>query len=120
MSNSILLGPKNFGIGHVNNIPTMQSFTGISRNTQSKSYMLSLTECIWEFWNNALWDTDRQALLKTTVCENRALNAVNLQYKKLVDLLPGPGIATSINNGDINNRVEIIQNPGARPFPAGF
>ena len=25
-------------IGHVNNIPTMQSYTGISRNTQSKSY----------------------------------------------------------------------------------
>ena len=25
-------------IGHVNNIPTMQSYTGISRNTQLKSY----------------------------------------------------------------------------------
>ena len=34
-----------------NNIPTMQFFTGISRNTQSKSYMLSLTECVWEFQN---------------------------------------------------------------------
>ena len=43
-------------IGHVNNIPTMQLFTGIPRNTQSKSYMLSLTECVWEFPNNALWD----------------------------------------------------------------
>ena len=39
-------------IGHVNNIPTMQFFTGISRYTQSKSYMVSLTECVWEFRNN--------------------------------------------------------------------
>ena len=31
-------------IGHVNNIPTMQFYNGISRNTRSKSYMLSLTE----------------------------------------------------------------------------
>ena len=44
-------------IGHVNNIPAMQFFTGISRNTQSKSDMLSFTECIWELINNALWDT---------------------------------------------------------------
>ena len=44
-------------IRHVNNIPTMQYFTGISRNTQSKSYMLPLTECDWDFQNNALWDT---------------------------------------------------------------
>ena len=41
-------------IGHVNNIPTMQFFAGISRNTQS--YMLSLTECVWNFQNDALWD----------------------------------------------------------------
>ena len=27
-------------IGHVKNIPTMQFFTGISRNTQSKSYAI--------------------------------------------------------------------------------
>ena len=27
-------------IGHVNNIPTMQFFTEISRNTQANSYML--------------------------------------------------------------------------------
>ena len=33
-------------IGHVINIPTMQFFTGISRHTQSKSYMLSLTKCL--------------------------------------------------------------------------
>ena len=53
---------KLVGILHVNNIPTMQFFTGISRNTQSKSYMLSLTECVWEFQNNALWDTCLHAL----------------------------------------------------------
>ena len=45
-------------IGQVSNIPTMQFFTGIARNTQSKqSYTLLLTECEWEFQNNALWDT---------------------------------------------------------------
>ena len=46
-------------IGHVNKIPTMRwnFFSGISRNTQAKSYMLSLTECVWDFQNNALWDT---------------------------------------------------------------
>ena len=36
---------------------TMQFYTGISRNTWSKSYMSSLTECVWEFQNSALWDT---------------------------------------------------------------
>ena len=30
-------------------------FIGISRNTQLKLYMLSLTECVWK--NNALLDT---------------------------------------------------------------
>ena len=45
-------------IGHVNIIPSMQFFTGVSRNTQSKSYTLSLTECLWEFQNIALWDAD--------------------------------------------------------------
>ena len=44
-------------IGHVYNIPTMQFFTGITRNTQWKSYMLSLTEFVLEFHINALWDT---------------------------------------------------------------
>ena len=33
-------------IGHVNSIPTTQFSTQISKNTQSKSYMLSLTECV--------------------------------------------------------------------------
>ena len=44
-------------IGHVTNIATMQFFTRISRNTQSKFYMLSATECVWNLHNNALWDT---------------------------------------------------------------
>ena len=34
-------------------IPTIHIFTRISRQTQSKSYMLSLTECVREFRNNA-------------------------------------------------------------------
>ena len=54
-------------IGHVNNIPTMQFFTGISRNTQSKSYMLPSTDnCVWEFRNNALWDISVARLLTLT------------------------------------------------------
>ena len=40
-------------LGHINNIPIMQFLTGTSSNTQSKSYTLSLTECVWEFRNNA-------------------------------------------------------------------
>ena len=36
-------------IGHASNIPKMQFFTGISINTQSKSFMPSLSECVWEF-----------------------------------------------------------------------
>ena len=36
---------------------TMKFFTGIFRNALSKPHMLSLTECVWEFQNNALWDT---------------------------------------------------------------
>ena len=47
----------------VNNVPKMQFFTGLSRNAQSKSYMLSLTWYGWEFRNNALWDTHEHALL---------------------------------------------------------
>ena len=35
---------------------TMPLFTGFSRNTQSKSYALSLTECVWDFQSNALSD----------------------------------------------------------------
>ena len=37
-------------------IPAMQFFTGIFRHTQSASYMLSLTDCVLEFQNNALRD----------------------------------------------------------------
>ena len=42
---------------HVHNIPTMHLFSGIFRNTKSKSFMLWLTECVWKFHNNVLWDT---------------------------------------------------------------
>ena len=35
-------------IGHASNIPKMQFFTGISINTQSKSFMPSLSECVWD------------------------------------------------------------------------
>ena len=45
------------GVGSNKNITIMQFFAGIARNTQAKSYMLSLTECVGEFRNNALRDT---------------------------------------------------------------
>ena len=54
-------------IGCVYNIPTMQFLTGISRNTQSKSYMLSFTEFVWDFQNNALWDNQSIFLFFTPV-----------------------------------------------------
>ena len=50
-------------IGHGNNIPT------ISRNTQSKSHTLPLTECILESQNITLWDTHYHVLLITSVCK---------------------------------------------------
>ena len=50
--------------GHVYNISLMQFSTDISRITHSKSYMLSLTESIWKFRNDELWDTHYHALLK--------------------------------------------------------
>ena len=43
-------------IGHVNNIPTEQLCTGMSRNTQSKSYMLTMA-WVWDFQSIAMWDT---------------------------------------------------------------
>ena len=49
-------------IGHVNNIPRIQFLNGILRSTQSKSYVLSLTEYVWEFKIAALWDTLKIAL----------------------------------------------------------
>ena len=49
--------------GHVNIVHMMQFINAISRNTQSKTYMLSLTECVWEFQNHALWDTHWHVLL---------------------------------------------------------
>ena len=58
---SIVYGYRlRIGHSHSQQFPTMQIFTGISRNTQSKLYMLSLTECVWGFQNNALWDTQNK------------------------------------------------------------
>ena len=53
---SVHAGIKLEAIGHVNNIPTMQCFTEISRNTQSNCFMLSLTKWVSEFQHNASWD----------------------------------------------------------------
>ena len=53
--------------------PRCNFFTGISRNSQSNSYMLSLTECVWEFQNNALWGTHQHALLQQTLMHLRSM-----------------------------------------------
>ena len=45
----------------------MQFSTGITRSTQSKSYMLSLTEDVCEFRNNALWISNLMFCLSDTV-----------------------------------------------------
>ena len=55
----------------------MQFLTGISRNTLSKSYMLLLTVCVWEFKNSAFWDTHYHALLihqQSLVCRERPIH----------------------------------------------
>ena len=80
---------KIMSIGHVNKIPTMQFFTEISRNTQSKSYIrLSLTECVWEFRNNALWDTHKHCPIVSPLCHSifyRSLQkSMILSIQKLV------------------------------------
>ena len=49
-------------IWRANNIPTMQFFTEISRSTQSNSYMLSLTECVWDIQKHALSGTHNALL----------------------------------------------------------
>ena len=43
--------------GMLTTIPQCNFFAWFSRHTQSKSYTLSLTKCVWEFRHNALWDT---------------------------------------------------------------
>ena len=48
---------EHVSMGHVNNIPSMHFFTGISSNAPSKSHMLPLTECVWDFQTDALRDT---------------------------------------------------------------
>ena len=40
-------------IGYVNNITT----SSFSLKSSVETYMQSLTECIWNFQNDALWDT---------------------------------------------------------------
>ena len=74
-----------YRLGHVNNIPTMQFFTGISRIPQSKSYMLSLTESVWDFQYNALWDTHAHALF--CVYSTYIWQRPYLQYLHLTETL---------------------------------
>ena len=78
--------------GHVNNIPTMQLFTGISRYTQLNSYIPSLTECVWVFQNNALSDTHGHALLETSIWTGNAVNLslilLNTTYSAGLEHLP--------------------------------
>ena len=46
-------------------MPTVQFFIRISRNTQSHSYLLSMSECVWDFQNNAFWDIHQHALFQS-------------------------------------------------------
>ena len=46
----------------------MQFFTGTSKYTQSISQMLSLTEYVWDFQNNTLWD---ETLINMPYCIER-------------------------------------------------
>ena len=79
----------------------MQLFIGISRNSQSKSYMLSLTECVWDFQNNALWDTHYHAVLDepwvngvsiffTLLVFATLLRPEKLEYKSKVEKITAP------------------------------
>ena len=67
---------------HVYNVFTMQFLSGISRNTQSRSDMLSLptsgksrhlAECVWDFQNDVLWDTHQNAPLLFAQATKQAL-----------------------------------------------
>ena len=64
--------------GHVNINPSIQFFV----NSQSKSYILSLTVCVWDIQNNALWDTHYHALFNDTM-----LGSDSLQYQLSVHLI---------------------------------
>ena len=51
-------------IKHVNNVSPNANFTGISEKYSIRIlFMLSMTECVWEFQNNALWDTHQHTLI---------------------------------------------------------
>ena len=55
---------------------------GFPENTQSESYMLSLTECVLDFQNNALWDTHQHDLLTL----NPVTGMIELHFERLVCL----------------------------------
>mgnify|MGYP001797648885 CR=1 FL=1 len=57
-----------YQIVHVGNIPTMQFFSGISRNTPSELTMQSSTQCVRNFQNNTLRDTRKHVLLAIIRC----------------------------------------------------
>ena len=45
--------------------------------------MLSLTECVWDFQSNALWDTQEHAILKWKTHDSAyGCNAVAMLYCK--------------------------------------
>ena len=66
-------------IGHVNNVPTMQCFTRISRYSHSELYMISLTECVRKSQNNA----HQQALLQTVQRISLIPAVITLTYEAL-------------------------------------
>ena len=70
----------------------MQFWTGISWNTQSESYKLSLTECAWEFQNIALWDTLQHALFVSLALSPSVIDWADMFIilQEEVSEFPGP------------------------------
>ena len=119
-----ILFALNHLIGNVSNIPTMQFSTGISGNTQSKLYMLSLTKWDWNFQHNTWLKTNWHALL-TSVCLQQdtsagqlmtdmmeyGLDRLNLTNTNLIDMMRN--LESSLLNSDDTCRLgsEWIPHP---------
>ena len=63
----------------------MQYFTGISIITHSISYMLSLTERVWEFRNDALWDTPQHALFVPLYKQFQSAREIALKIREQLE-----------------------------------
>ena len=71
---------------------------GISRNTQSKCYMLSFSECVWDFQNNTLWDTQKHAVLTCILFLPAFFNSCDAFLSILADFVAAPLVLLSLQN----------------------